>query len=287
MTEDQIKNIKIIDCPRDAMQGIKPFIPTALKVRYLQSLLRIGFDTLDCGSFVSPRAIPQMKDTGEVIDQLQMDNTETRLLVIIANHRGARDAVQYEKISYLGFPFSISETFQLRNTNATREEAFDRIREIQNLVEKNNKRLVVYFSMCFGNPYNDLWHPAIITYWAQRFRDIGVRTIALSDTIGIGEPEVIGRTVTAMKESFSDIEFGVHLHTRPDAWKEKVAAAFDHGCYRYDGALKGYGGCPMAQDELVGNMPTENLISYFHQQNLFNYDKTALKDAMKIAQEIY
>ncbi len=287
MTQKDTPKIQLIDCPRDAMQGIKPFIPTALKVRYIQCLLEIGFHTLDCGSFVSPRAIPQMKDTGEVIEQLNMDHITTRLLVIIANYRGARDAIKYDQISFLGFPFSISETFQLRNTNATREEAFDRIREIQDLATKHNKQLVVYFSMCFGNPYGDLWHPDIITYWARRFRDIGVDIISLSDTIGIGNPDIIGRTVTAMNESFSDIQFGVHLHTTPDSWKEKVQAAFDHGCHRFDGALKGYGGCPMAQDELVGNMPTENLISYFKEKNLFEYNHDALKKAMNIALEIY
>lgn len=287
MTQKDQREIVLIDCPRDAMQGIKPFIPTDLKVSYIQSLLEIGFHTLDCGSFVSPRAIPQMKDTGEVIEQLNLDHITTKLLVIIANYRGAQDAVQYDQITYLGFPFSISETFQLRNTNATREEAFDRIREIQDLVTKHNKQLVVYFSMCFGNPYGDLWHPDIITYWAQRFRKIGVKTISLSDTIGIGNPDIIGRTVSAMKETFSDIQFGVHLHTTPDSWEEKVQAAFDHGCNRFDGALKGYGGCPMAQDELVGNMPTENLISFFKEKKLFGYNQTALQQAMELAQEIY
>jgi len=287
MIQQEDRKIQIVDCPRDAMQGIKPFIPTELKVRYLQNLLEIGFHTLDCGSFVSPRAIPQMRDTGEVIDQLEVDHISTRLLVIIANYRGARDAVEYDKVDCLGFPFSISETFQLRNTNATREEAFDRIREIQDLAVKHKKQLVVYFSMCFGNPYGDLWHPDIITYWARRFLDIGVEIISLSDTTGIGNPAIIGRTVSAMKQTFQDIEFGVHLHTRPDTWEEKVQAAFDYGCNRFDGALKGYGGCPMAQDELVGNMATENLISFFHEKNLFTYDQKALKGAMNIAQEIY
>jgi len=287
MNKQDPGHIQLVDCPRDAMQGIKPFIPTSLKIRYLQSLLEIGFHTLDCGSFVSPHAIPQMKDTGQVIEKLDLDHVTTRLLVIIANLRGAREAVEYEKIRYLGFPFSISETFQQRNTNATREEAFERIREIHDLVTKHNKHLVVYFSMCFGNPYGDLWHPDIITYWARRFRDIGVKIISLSDTIGIGNPDIIGRTVTAMNENFTDIEFGVHLHTRPDSWEEKVQAAYEHGCNRFDGALKGYGGCPMAQDELVGNMPTENLISFFHERNVFEYDQKALNAAMTIAQKIF
>lgn len=287
MTQTNDRKIQIIDCPRDAMQGIKTFISTSMKVEFLQHLLGIGFHTLDCGSFVSPRAIPQMKDTGEVIEQLDLDHTLTKLLVIIANYRGAKTAVEYDKITYLGFPFSISETFQLRNTNATREEAFDRIREIQELTAKHNKQLVVYFSMCFGNPYGDLWHPDIITYWANRFRDIGVRYISLSDTTGIGEPQVIGQTVSAMKANFSDIRFGVHLHTRPEDWEEKIQSAFDHGCDRFDGALKGYGGCPMAQDELVGNMPTENLISFFNEKDLFNFDQNALNRALAMALKIY
>lgn len=287
MTQANTRNIQLIDCPRDAMQGIKTFIPTLKKVRYLQSLLEIGFHTLDCGSFVSPRAIPQMRDTGEVIENLNLDGSMTRLLVIIANYRGAKTAVEYEQITYLGFPFSISETFQLRNTNATREEAFDRIREIQDLAVKHNKELVVYFSMCFGNPYGDLWHPDIITYWAQRFREIGVDVISLSDTTGIGEVEVIGKTVSAMNSTFTDISFGVHLHTRPETWEEKIQAAFDHGCKRFDGALKGYGGCPMAQDELIGNMATENLISFFEQRKLFDYDQKALDKALTLSLEIY
>lgn len=287
MTQVNDRKIQIIDCPRDAMQGIKSFIPTSMKVEFLQHLLGIGFHTLDCGSFVSPRAIPQMKDTGEVIEQLDLDHTLTKLLVIIANYRGAKTAVDYDQIAYLGFPFSISETFQLRNTNATREEAFERIREIQELVTKHNKQLVVYFSMCFGNPYGDLWHPDIITYWANRFRDIGVRYISLSDTTGIGEPLVIGQTVSAMKSNFSDIRFGVHLHTRPEDWEEKIQSAFDHGCDRFDGALKGYGGCPMAQDELVGNMPTENLISFFNKKVLFDFDQDALNQALAMAVKIY
>src|SRR5690554_1350559 len=287
MAQPTKRNIQIIDCPRNAMQGIKPFIPTEEKVAFLQNLLAIGFHTLDCGSFVSPRAIPQMRDTGEVIEQLDLDRTITKLLVIIANYRGAKTAVNYPQITFLGFPFSISETFQLRNTNATREEAFERIREIQELASIHHKKLVVYFSMCFGNPYGDLWHPDIITYWANRFRDIGIRYISLSDTTGIGEPEIIGQTVSAMKNNFSDIRFGVHLHTRQETWREKIQSAFDHGCDRFDGALKGFGGCPMAQDELVGNMPTENLISFFHEKNLFEYNQAALKVALVMAQKIY
>lgn len=280
-------SVQIIDCPRDAMQGIKPFIPTELKVKFIQALLKVGFHTLDCGSFVSPHAIPQMKDTGEVIRRLDLENTNTKLLVIIANYRGAKEAVEYPQVDYLGFPFSISETFQLRNTNATREEAFDRIREIQNLVQQSGKELVVYFSMCFGNPYGDLWHPDIITYWADRFKKIGVKVISLSDTIGIGNPQLIGETVTAMRSAFSDIEFGLHLHTHPQSWKEKIETAYVHGCRRFDGALQGYGGCPMAQDELIGNMPSELLLRYFQKRSLFHYSEKALQEALEIAQKIY
>lgn len=287
--ESKIKDIsiRIIDCPRDAMQGIKPFIPTEQKVKFIQTLLQVGFDVLDCGSFVSPHAIPQMKDTGKVIERLNLDNTKTQLLVIIANYRGAKDAIQYPQIDYLGFPFSISETFQQRNTNATREEAFDRIREIQNLAQQYDKQMVVYFSMCFGNPYGDLWHPDIITYWANRFKEIGIKIISLSDTIGIGNPELIGQTVTAMRSSFTDIEFGLHLHTHPDTWKEKIETAYAHGCRRFDGALQGYGGCPMAQDELIGNMPTEFLLQYFKEKNLYQYSSEHLNAALDIAQKIY
>lgn len=288
MEQNNFQNpVQIIDCPRDAMQGIKPFIPTELKVEFIQALLGVGFDTLDCGSFVSPRAIPQMKDTGEVIRRLDLKDTHTRLLVIIANYRGAKEAVEYPQIDYLGFPFSISETFQQRNTNATREEAFDRIREIQNLVQQHKKELVVYFSMCFGNPYGDLWHPDIITYWAQRFRKIGVKIISLSDTVGIGNPQLIGDTVTAMRSAFSDIEFGLHLHTHPATWKEKIETAYGHGCRRFDGALKGYGGCPMAQDELIGNMPSELLLRYFYKKSQFRFSEKALQTALEIAQKIY
>ncbi|WP_236975405.1 hydroxymethylglutaryl-CoA lyase [Membranihabitans maritimus] len=280
-------NIRLIDCPRDAMQGIKPFIPTDLKVRYINALLNVGFHTLDCGSFVSPKAIPQMKDTGEVLKKINLSDSKTKVLVIVANYRGAKMAVAYDQVDYLGFPFSISETFQLRNTNATREEAFERIREIQELADINEKKMVIYFSMCFGNPYGDLWHPDIITYWAQRFREINIHTIALSDTIGIGNPETIGNTVSAMSSTFDNIDFGVHLHTKKSNWKEKVDAAFKNGCTRFDGAIKGFGGCPMAQDELVGNMPSENLINYFEKKELFQYDQNSLLNAFEVAKEIF
>ncbi len=285
MTESK-QHIKLVDCPRDAMQGIKEFIPTQSKIEYIQQLLAVGFDTLDVGSFVSPKAIPQMRDTAEVITSLDRSQSSTDLLVIVANYRGAEDAVQYDEVDYLGFPFSISETFQIRNTNATREEAFDRIREIKSLCAKHDKKLVIYFSMCFGNPYGDLWHPDIITYWADRFDNLGAKVIALSDTVGVGTPETIGQTVGAMRKTFPDLEFGVHLHTTPDTWKEKIDAAYEHGCSRYDGAIRGYGGCPMAQNDLVGNMPTENLVNYFENLGLLDYDHSAFSNAVEMSREI-
>ncbi|GAA5221410.1 beta/alpha barrel domain-containing protein [Membranihabitans marinus] len=284
---NSLDDLKIIDCPRDAMQGIKTFIPTELKIRYINALLKIGFDTLDCGSFVSPKAIPQMRDTGEVLNGLDLSNTSTELLCIIANYRGAKEAVEYPQIRYLGFPFSISETFQLRNTHATREEAFERIREIQDLCLRKNKDLVVYFSMCFGNPYGDLWHPDIIVYWAERFKAIGVKIISLSDTIGMGSPSLIGQVVQTMKGDFNQIEFGLHLHTLQDNWKEKIDTAFSFGCLRYDGAIKGYGGCPMAQNDLIGNMPTEHLLNYFKDKGVNKFKLEYLPEVLEISNEIF
>lgn len=250
------------------MQGIHDFIPTEAKISYHQQLLRVGFYAIDLGSFVSPKAIPQMADTGTVVEGLEYTTDMAKLLVIIANLRGARDAVQYDKISLLGFPFSISETFQIRNTNATREEAFDRMCEIQDLAMRHGKELVVYFSMCFGNPYGDLWHPDLVAYWGERCRAIGARTIALSDTTAEGNVENIGSVVDTMKRTFEDMNIGVHLHTRPQQWKEKVQAAYDAGCTRFDGAIRGFGGCPMAQDDMVGNMPTENLLEIFEKYDI-------------------
>jgi len=260
--------VKLIECPRDAMQGIKTFIPTETKVQYAQKLLNVGFDTLDVGSFVSPKAIPQMKDTSEVIRSLDISDTKTKLLTIIANTRGAYDAVKHDQITYLGFPFSISETFQLRNTNATIEESLQRVADIQSITIKNNKKLVLYISMGFGNPYGDEWSVDIVKKWVSDLYAMGIRIINLSDTIGVSTPDSISYLFADLIPAFDDIDFGAHLHTTPDKWEEKVHAAYTNGCRRFDGAIKGYGGCPMAMDDLTGNMPTEKMLSYFEQNEI-------------------
>ena len=262
--EMEEKMLKIVECPRDAMQGIHEFIPTSKKAAYINSLLKVGFDTLDFGSFVSPKAIPQLKDTVEVLNQLDLSSTSTKLLAITGNLRGAKSAVEFDEISYLGFPFSISDTFQKRNINSSIEDSFHRVEELQNLVEQNNKKLVVYISMAFGNPYGDPWDKDIAIHWASRLhKELGISTISLSDTTGVSNPENIAYLFSSLIPELPSVEFGAHLHTTPDTWKEKVASAYQNGCFRFDGAIKGYGGCPMATDKLTGNMPTENLISYF------------------------
>lgn len=258
--------IKLIECPRDAMQGIKDFIPTELKVKYINQLLKVGFDTIDFGSFVSPKAIPQLKDTAEVLKQLDIENSKSKLLAIVANKRGAEDACQFEEISYLGYPFSVSETFQQRNTNATIEQSLSRVEEIQELALKNNKQLVVYLSMAFGNPYGNKWSPDVVAKWSERlYKDLDVKILAPSDTIGSSNQESISGVFSTLINEFKEVEFGAHLHTTPDTWREKVASAYEAGCRRFDGAIKGFGGCPMAKDELTGNMPTEKMISYFNE----------------------
>jgi len=255
--------VKLIECPRDAMQGLHDFIPTATKANYINQLLKVGFDTIDFGSFVSPKAIPQLKDTAEVLNQLDLSATKSKLLSIVANQRGAIDACNFEEINYLGFPFSISETFQQRNTNSSIEESLIRVSDIQNLCVKNNKKLVVYISMAFGNPYGDLWNSDIVIEWTKKLTDLGVEIIALSDTTGVSNPENISYLFSNTIPEFKNIEIGAHLHTTPDTWLEKVNAAYNSGCKRFDGAIKGFGGCPMATDDLTGNMATENLIQYF------------------------
>ena len=260
--------VKLIECPRDAMQGLHDFIPTATKANYINQLLKVGFDTIDFGSFVSPKAIPQMRDTADVLKQLDLSNTKSKLLAIIANQRGATDACQFEEINCLGFPFSISETFQQRNTNSSITESLIRVEDIQNLCVKHNKKLVVYISMAFGNPYGDEWNSDIVIEWTKKLADLGVSIIALSDTIGISNPENIRHLFSNIVPEFNNIEIGAHLHTTPDTWEEKVIAAYQNGCKRFDGAIKGFGGCPMAKDDLTGNMPTENLIQYFNQNNI-------------------
>ncbi len=255
--------IKIIECPRDAMQGIKTQIPTQQKVNYLQALLRVGFDTLDFGSFVSARAIPQMQDTREVLAQLDLSQTKTRLLAIVANIQGAQMAAQHPEIAYLGYPFSISENFQMRNTHKTIAESLLILEEILNIAQKSNKEVVAYLSMGFGNPYGDLWNVEIVGEWTRKLSQMGVKILSLSDTVGSSTPEIIQYLFSNLIPEYPNMEFGAHLHTTPDSWHEKVDAAFQSGCIRFDGAIQGFGGCPMAKDELTGNMPTEKLLSYF------------------------
>lgn len=258
-----MKPVKIIECPRDAMQGIKMFIPTEKKVQYIQSLLRVGFDTLDFGSFVSPKAIPQMQDTAEVLAQLDLSETKTKLLAIIANTKGAELASVHNEIQYLGFPFSISENFQMRNTHKTIAESLITLQEILDIAAKTNKEVVAYLSMGFGNPYGDPWNVEIVGEWTEKLADMGVTILSLSDTVGSSTPEDITYLFSNLIPKYPHIEFGAHLHTTPDKWFEKVDAVYKAGCIRFDGAIKGFGGCPMAKDDLTGNMPTEKMLSYF------------------------
>jgi hydroxymethylglutaryl-CoA lyase len=255
--------IKLVECPRDAMQGIKDFIPTDKKVRYIQSLLGCGFDTLDFGSFVSPKAIPQMVDTAEVLSRLDISKTQTKLLAIVANLRGAQDAVLHPEIDYLGFPFSISENFQMRNTHKTIAQSVEALQDIFNLADSNNKEVVTYISMGFGNPYGDPWNVEIVGEWTEKLAKMGAKILSLSDTVGTSDPETISYLFSNLIPRYPAIEFGAHLHTTPNKWHEKVDAAFKAGCIRFDGAVQGFGGCPMAKDELTGNMPTERMLSYF------------------------
>lgn len=261
-----MESIKIIECPRDAMQGIKPFIPTERKVTYIQSLLRVGFDTIDFGSFVSPKAIPQMQDTAAVLAQLDLSQTTSKLLAIIANTQGAQSAATHKEIKYLGFPFSISENFQMRNTHKTIAESLVTLDEILNIADASNKEVVAYLSMGFGNPYGDPWNVEIVGEWTQKLSLMGVKILSLSDTIGSSTPEVISYLFSNLIPQYPNIEFGAHLHTTPDKWFEKIDAAYQAGCRRYDGAIQGFGGCPMAKDDLTGNMPTEKMLSYFTAQ---------------------
>ncbi|MCX2720498.1 hydroxymethylglutaryl-CoA lyase [Lentiprolixibacter aurantiacus] len=260
--------VKIIECPRDAMQGIRAFIPTAEKVRYLQALLNCGFHTLDFGSFVSPKAIPQMADTARVLEGLDLSKTNTRLLAIVANLRGAEDACKHSEIQYLGYPFSISENFQMRNTHKTITQSVEILKSILELGAKTNKEVVTYISMGFGNPYGDPWSVEVVGEWTEKLASMGVKILSLSDTIGTSKPEVIHKLFHELIQMYPNIEFGAHLHTTPATWYEKVNAAYKGGCRRFDGAIQGFGGCPMAKDELTGNMPTEKMLSYFTSQKV-------------------
>ena len=261
-----METVKIIECPRDAMQGIKTFIPTANKVTYIQSLLRVGFDTIDFGSFVSSKAIPQMQDTAEVLAQLDLSQTQSKLLAIIANTQGAEAACAFPEIQYLGFPFSISENFQMRNTHKTISQSLVSLQEILNLADAKNKQVVAYLSMGFGNPYGDPWNTQIVGEWTEKLATMGVKIVSLSDTIGSSTPEMISYLFSNLIPSYPAIEFGAHLHTTPDSWFDKIDAAYKAGCRRFDGAIQGFGGCPMATNHLTGNMPTEKLLSYFTAQ---------------------
>ena len=277
--------MKIIECPRDAMQGYEKFIPTENKIKYINQLLKVGFDTIDFGSFVSPKAIPQLKDTEDVLNGLNFDFTSSKLLAIIANYRGANDACNFEQIDYLGFPLSVSQEFQKRNTNKSINQALHVLEKIQVLCLKNKKKLVVYLSMAFGNPYSENYHPDLVASLTKKLNDLEINIVALSDTIGVSNPANITPLFTTLIKEYPLIEFGAHFHTTIENWKEKVVAAYKSGCKRFDGALKGYGGCPMANDKLVGNMPTENLVSYFS-TNL-ELDQNELKKALNLSNIIF
>lgn len=280
--------VKLIECPRDAMQGIHQFIESPQKAAYLNQLLKVGFDTLDFGSFVSPKAIPQMQDTAEVLEMLDLALTKTKLLAIVANLRGAEQACKYSEIRYIGFPFSISETFQKRNTNSSIQESLISVAEIQNLCLKHGKEMVVYISMGFGNPYGDLWNAELAAHWVSQITNMGIQIISLSDTIGIAKPESISYLFTELKKDLPQIEFGAHLHTTPYNWLEKMEAAWEGGCRRFDGAILGYGGCPMATDELTGNMATENLILYLEKKSIAcGLDQNEFNTSLLMARNIF
>ncbi|AIZ65139.1 hydroxymethylglutaryl-CoA lyase [Hymenobacter sp. DG25B] len=280
--------MKLVECPRDAMQGWSEFIPTARKTEYLNALLRVGFDTLDFGSFVSPKAIPQLADTAEVLDGLDLSQSGTRLLAIVANLRGAEAAAHHPQIRYIGFPLSVSETFQQRNTNKSIQQALAEVAAIQEVCARTGQEQVVYLSMGFGNPYGDPWSPAVLGEFTQKLDALKVGIVALSDTIGASVPATIAPPFQELTAAFPHIEFGAHLHTTPDTWQEKVHAAYHAGCRRFDGALGGYGGCPMATDKLTGNMPTEQLIGFAaaHGEDL-RLHMDALQEAQSINQEIF
>ena len=283
-----MQNVKIIECPRDAMQGVRDWIPTKEKAQFIQSLLNCGFDTIDFGSFVSPKAIPQMKDTSELLSLLDLSSTESQLLAIVANIRGAKDAVMYDQIDYLGYPFSISENFQMRNTHKTIAQSIETLKEILNLADSKNKKVVAYLSMGFGNPYGDPWNIDIVGEWTEKLSNMGVKILSLSDTVGSSTPEIITYLFSELITKYPSIEFGAHLHTTTTKWKEKVSAAYLAGCRRFDGAIQGFGGCPMAKDDLTGNMPTEKILSYFAAEKVnTNVNSISFETAYKEASKIF
>jgi hydroxymethylglutaryl-CoA lyase len=280
--------LTIVECPRDAMQGWEHFIPTEKKINYLNQLLKVGFDVLDFGSFVSAKAIPQLADTKDVVRKLDMSTTRSKLLAIIANTRGAEDAVQYDEISYLGFPFSISETFQLRNTNKTIAESLTQVEEIQKLCLSRNKKLVIYISMGFGNPYGDDYNAETAISWFKKLNDLGIEIIAMADTVGVAQPSTIEYIYRNLIPEFPGVEIGAHFHSTSTTWEEKIQAAYDQGCIRFDSSIKGIGGCPMAEDELVGNIATENLIQWAGQQNIpLQLDMNEFRKAMVMANDVF
>ncbi|MCK7556383.1 hydroxymethylglutaryl-CoA lyase [Chitinophaga sedimenti] len=282
--------VKLIECPRDAMQGWHRQIPAAQKIEYLNTLLRAGFDTIDFGSFVSPRAIPQMADTREVLEALDLSQTQSKLLAIVANLRGAEEAVAVssDRIAYLGFPFSISETFQLRNTNKTIAESLDEVQAIQELCIKNDMQLVVYISMGFGNTYGDPYSAEVALQWVDKLAEMDIQIISLADTVGVADPEIINYLFSKLIPAYPEVEFGAHFHSAPHNWEEKISAAFAQGCRRFDSTIKGIGGCPMAKDELVGNIATENLLHFFREQQILpKIDADALLAAQLLASKVF
>jgi hydroxymethylglutaryl-CoA lyase len=270
------------------MQGLHQFVPTEQKAAYINLLLKVGFDTIDFGSFVSPKAIPQMRDTAEVLSKLDLSNSKSKLLAIVANYRGAEEAAKHQAITYLGYPFSISETFQQRNTNSGINESFDTVKRMNDLCGTSNKQLLVYLSMGFGNPYGDEWNEEIVLQWAERLIDEGIQHIALADTIGIASPEQIASLYPLLKSAFPETEIGIHLHSTPNTWQEKIEAAYKSGCRSFDTTVKGYGGCPMAKDELTGNIATENLIGYLQsQKERVGLDMTGFREALEYSDRIF
>jgi hydroxymethylglutaryl-CoA lyase len=282
------ERVKIVECPRDAMQGIREFIPTDKKIAYINKLLRVGYHAIDFGSFVSHEAIPQMADTAEVIEKLDLSKTVSKLIAIVANERGASEALEFDRIDYLGFPFSVSETFQMRNANSTIPEALDRVKHIRELCAQKNKKLIVYISMGFGNHYGDPYSPQLVENWMGKLSELQIETFMLSDTVGVGEPKNIKYLFSTLIPSFPQLEIGAHLHTAPHNWRVKIDAAYKNGCRRFDAAIKGFGGCPMADDELIGNMPTENLVNYFEPEQLGeNFDLNAFENCLREANYIF
>jgi len=280
--------IQVVECPRDAMQGIEEFIPTEKKAEYINMLLKVGFHTIDFGSFVSPKAIPQMRDTAAVLSKLNLDATDSKLLTIVANRRGAEEASSFDEIQYLGYPFSVSETFQQRNTNRSIEDSVVLVEEMQNLCVAKNKDLVVYLSMAFGNPYGEAWDVDIVAKWSEVLANMGVKILALSDTIGASSKETIKPLFSQLIPEFQEVTFGAHLHTTPQTWKEKVLAAYQAGCTRFDTAIQGFGGCPMAKDDLTGNMPTEKVLSFLNEQKEdAGLNALAFESAYNKAREVF